>query len=1519
MSLKKISCLCVALLLLVGMSNVADAATPQGVRLRIEHPANDAWAGIGDSVVVSVEFLPGTAALDTVIVGIVIDTTQTNMASLSSNFTATLVAASATGPDSDGFKKFRKSFPVTAAMTVESSAKSLVLGARVSTSSQNGFSQLYNLNPDQVISGSTSFGLVGDLSKIGIDANRPSANITSVTIDTTGIADFPDDGATSGGVNSGVTNGKNPSGSPKKAFKVATKVKVSFVVTNVPSGASGIVHITDTSNAKIGAVSDSAMKTVNFAFSQLVSGSASDSTSVTLSAGDVKGNNRRIVAVAFLKDAAGNLSAATVNAETPAGITDVNMHVLDVNAPVITPLSPKSGATDSTYFTGVVDTTLQIVPFAGGATTAVTFAGRPLKFKTSEGAKTATATFKNTVRTLTNANTKLVTANSFTANFAVDFPITKQAGETSELKITVTDSAGNKTDSKQASVTYDKVAPGVKSGSLFPTRGTAPPDVANSDAPTVNRATMMPILQLLEKTDSLAAQYVATSGNPAYAKKQQLAPGDALLAITNAQITVNFIDSLQSNKDYTLQLLFRDVAHNHNATTPDTLTFDNDFQNPVADSFLVSASGNDSIVIAGQAIILDVTGIDSALTRSSGATRAAVTHSKAAVITVNTGDQDKSGIKISGTGVTDNGDGTAALTGSGWTLGKRTINVKSTKTLTAFSATVSDSAGLYSGQKSGLQVDAANLASYNVWVVADGNDTAASVSGGFKVMVQPADRWGNPSNKTWGSSQAAPTRADSTGLRDAKADSANMLGEIFVNFGSNNGDVVVPQGPQSVKAAGSMFTVGGASTSGEGLYVTVRSVNANSDTTGNGADARKDDQLATGSTPSLTFAPEGEAPPEPTTGDLAAPANLIVQDWMGSNGSGDQGGFVSAAFPAAAGAARYRVFREMTVSTGLDANGALVALTTPDTAWVSWTVVDNVAGDTVQRAVIPTLDNVATKWAVASESGGTSSERTATKRVFTKQIVQNMVQFLGVDPNRVLSMTELEQAYTPSADYVTSILGEQTGFTFAAIDPDFSTMLGGASAVPQNIRTQAQAAGVKTSTRTATEAAVKAVDNIAPASATAVAGANAAGTRTLTWTASVDDKVVGYSSYKGYAVPIAGVDHYDIYRGATAETLELIDSVAGGVTSYTDASTLVGLSSVIYRVDAADLDNTTPSALASISIAGRRVYRNAAGDPIFIVDENDGTPNTVDFGDFIAFASSFNLSAGEPGFVANADTDDSGTVDFNDFLGFAGSFNQSVATVDGVPVPSTKPLLRTLQPGVNDNVELSMNLASDKVLVGQTVTVNVTVNNAASLKGFGFDLSYDTDKFEFVAATPATEDLLKASGAETPVFLSHENTVGELSIANAIVDGSPVTGNGDVVSLTFRVLTEFEDNARFEIANGVVFDGSQLSNPVVALGSLNVESTPTEFALLQNFPNPFNPETTIKYNVANGGNVSLRIYNVVGQVVKTLVAEQQNAGRYTVRWNGTDDRGLSVSSGIYFYQITAGSDFQDVKKLMLLK
>jgi hypothetical protein len=237
---------------------------------------------------------------------------------------------------------------------------------------------------------------------------------------------------------------------------------------------------------------------------------------------------------------------------------------------------------------------------------------------------------------------------------------------------------------------------------------------------------------------------------------------------------------------------------------------------------------------------------------------------------------------------------------------------------------------------------------------------------------------------------------------------------------------------------------------------------------------------------------------------------------------------------------------------------------------------------------------------------------------------------------------------------------------------------------------------------------------------------------------------------------------------------------------------------------------------------------------------------------------------------------------------------------------------------MNNNVELSLSLTSDRVIAGQTISVDVSLANLEALQAFGFVLNYDADKFEFVEAMPAENDLLKSTGGETPLFFKQTES-GQVSIANAVIDGEAVSGQGSVVTLTFKVLREFEDKARFEVADGIVFDSEQFANEVVVLGALSLESTPTEFALLQNFPNPFNPETTIKYNLAEASDVHLRIFNIVGQVVRTLVAERQPAGRYQVRWSGTDDRGASVSSGIYFYELSAGGKFQDVKRLMLLK
>ncbi|MBU1680310.1 MAG: T9SS type A sorting domain-containing protein [Bacteroidetes bacterium] len=97
-----------------------------------------------------------------------------------------------------------------------------------------------------------------------------------------------------------------------------------------------------------------------------------------------------------------------------------------------------------------------------------------------------------------------------------------------------------------------------------------------------------------------------------------------------------------------------------------------------------------------------------------------------------------------------------------------------------------------------------------------------------------------------------------------------------------------------------------------------------------------------------------------------------------------------------------------------------------------------------------------------------------------------------------------------------------------------------------------------------------------------------------------------------------------------------------------------------------------------------------------------------------------------------------------------------------------------------------------------------------------------------------------------------------------------------------------------------------------------INSFPVEFDLLQNYPNPFNPQTTIRYNVAKRSVVIIQIYNLPSQKIATLVNEAKETGRYSVIWNGTNDYGLSVASGVYLYRFYAG-DFVDTKKLMLIR
>ncbi|MBN2366018.1 MAG: T9SS C-terminal target domain-containing protein, partial [Calditrichaeota bacterium] len=91
-----------------------------------------------------------------------------------------------------------------------------------------------------------------------------------------------------------------------------------------------------------------------------------------------------------------------------------------------------------------------------------------------------------------------------------------------------------------------------------------------------------------------------------------------------------------------------------------------------------------------------------------------------------------------------------------------------------------------------------------------------------------------------------------------------------------------------------------------------------------------------------------------------------------------------------------------------------------------------------------------------------------------------------------------------------------------------------------------------------------------------------------------------------------------------------------------------------------------------------------------------------------------------------------------------------------------------------------------------------------------------------------------------------------------------------------------------------------------------------DFQLSQNYPNPFNPATTIEFAVPYQSDVELVVYNTMGQKIKTLVKGPRNHGEYKIRWNGENDRGVKVSSGIYIYQLRVGSMI-DSRKMIFIR
>ena len=113
------------------------------------------------------------------------------------------------------------------------------------------------------------------------------------------------------------------------------------------------------------------------------------------------------------------------------------------------------------------------------------------------------------------------------------------------------------------------------------------------------------------------------------------------------------------------------------------------------------------------------------------------------------------------------------------------------------------------------------------------------------------------------------------------------------------------------------------------------------------------------------------------------------------------------------------------------------------------------------------------------------------------------------------------------------------------------------------------------------------------------------------------------------------------------------------------------------------------------------------------------------------------------------------------------------------------------------------------------------------------------------------------------------------------------------------------------ISFGLYFPGGQLNSDINDI-------SPDKHLLHSNFPNPFNPITSLRYDLPEDGLVNITIYDMMGRIVKTLVNSSQTAGYKSIKWNATNHRNEPVSAGLYLYMIQAG-EFRQAKKMVLLK
>jgi hypothetical protein len=523
---------------------------------------------------------------------------------------------------------------------------------------------------------------------------------------------------------------------------------------------------------------------------------------------------------------------------------------------------------------------------------------------------------------------------------------------------------------------------------------------------------------------------------------------------------------------------------------------------------------------------------------------------------------------------------------------------------------------------------------------------------------------------------------------------------------------------------------------------------------------------------------------------------------------------------------------------------------------------------------------------------------------------------------------------TDQATVTANVSDDDPGFGLANIAADLTGLGGGAAVNPDAYAdpvatwtlasvTCVPSDGVVTVTVTATDAMANTAnandtiiaDNTAPTAVTGFDASPANEECDLSWTNGTDDNFVGVvvqrdavgGEYPQYPWFVANWPNVDAgYPGSELLGTNVYDGVG---TSVTDAV----VARNIYYYQAFCYDEARNYG-AAVSTARDLATNYWLGD----VSDGWGTwgyDGLVDANDILKLSDSYG-TANPVTVPGDAECDVGPTVhpdwnrlglpepddsvEFEDAMIFA--MNYGVVTARVVP----------FLPEEYNPVQLALTL-NERGVAGDEVEVAMTLEgNSGDVKGMSAEVAYDPSELEFVSARLSAD----MSSPLADVFFWSGSQDGRVMV-DALVLGTDVTigGCGDVAVLTFRMVGEGYslgiESARIRNADNVELDAK--------LGDLESGGDlPMAFRLVGNTPNPFNPVTKIAYHVPHESDVTIRIYDVSGRVVATLVDGVSEPGRHVAVWNGKNDRGEAVGSGVYFCTMEA-PEFQDSRKMTLLK